>query len=410
MRCRLSAIAVASLFAAACNGTNNFTTTVLATPLGLTVAGPSSRALVFVANADEDTLQMLRQPRRISLTNFVRGPARYFPLRIQVGSRPTRLAHSDWDPEIVDDSDPANVREVGGNRYVVVLDMARESDDVGINSVSELTLVDAINQVPQITADTQIPVHFAFADQGAIASDMVGAPGPCKGVRASDDADDDSITGPDGLKYTILPLPNASSKCAGRYYVALQESGSILAVDLVPPIDEAKNVVAGDWFQIAASYYIGGFPSRLAVSNDGRYLFVGDAAESKVTRVGVGNGVQGSIDQRDVGGIAGPLAVSRDNTTLLVGRPMQRDLIVMGGANDNSWGVFDADGIFAPEPRCLFACTGDTSSCEGAYDSDREICVDDGGLRSSGSGNYRAIYLDAVPSQITTLGQAPQNY
>lgn len=374
----------------ACNSNTNFTTTVLATPIGVAVAGPDDAPLVFVANAEEDTIQMLRIPQFISDTNFVRGPARYFPLRIQVGAHPTKLAPSDPDPTLFNSFG----EQTGGVEYVVVLDMAINAEGAPIPSMAELSLVNAIQQIPQfrpvggVGQERQERVRFAFADSGSIAADMVGSPIPC------------------------AQLPSGTAACKGRYYVAMEEEGTVLAIDLVPPRDgtPANNILPNvPWFAIAASYTVGGYPHKLAISPDGAYLFVADAAEAKVTRVGLSASNQGAIEQRDIGGIPGPLAVSADNTTLLVGRPLQRDIIVMDGANTSSWAIFDANGIYAPQPRCLFACTGDDTSCEGAYDSDRELCVDITGLHATSDPAYPAIYMENVPALITTLGRSRNN-
>lgn len=364
---RLLLAAIAVTVAAGCNNRLQLTTTSFGQPVGLTVAGTEKKRL-FVANADEDTVQIINLPTRNDLTqiNFVRGPNLYFPLRIPAGSRPTRLAASE------------------DSRYVIVLDSASSS----------LMLLDA-DAFTKATDLAGNGIEIALTQRGATPTDMVSSTTPCP-----------------------QDVPNQS--CLARVYVSLAASGSVLVVDLKTTVDDANNVTAGPFFVPVRAYDVGGEPQRIALSWDGAYLYATDNLAPEVVRVGLGAST--SIERRDIGGIGGPVAVARDNDVLLIGRPQSRDVVVMSGAHDATWTVFDANPLYAPQPRCLTNCATGLNvnasgidefgndvftACELPQPSDTDICVDKGGaggIRPSGQPLYTAVYVDGAPSLIATLG------
>ena len=356
MRC-FALCAIALTVAAGCNNNLQLTTTSLATPVGLAVAGTVAPHL-FIANADEDSLQIVDLPANFNDTRFVRAPNLYFPLRIPAGSRPTRLAASE------------------DLRYVIVLDSATNS----------LLLVDA-DQYTRALDLVGNEVTIALTQRGATPTDMIASTQPCPDVGTED--------------------------CLARVYVSLAATGVVLVVDLKTALDAGKNVIAGPFFVPVRAYDVGGEPQRLAASWDGRFVYATDNTAPQVVRIGVA-GAASSIERRDIGGIGGPVAVSRDDDVLLVGRPLSRDVVVMQGAGDGSWSVFDANPTYTPQPRCLEDCTTGRSvndpsaECIDPYVSDQDICVDGTtrDIRSNGQPPYSAIYVDGAPSLITTLGNS----
>lgn len=356
----VSAIAVVML--AACGNKAKLTSTSFAMPVGMAVAGTTTQHL-FVANADEDTVQIVTIEPNVSNTNFVRGPNLYFPLRIPAGSRPTRLAASD------------------DGRYVIVLDTA----------TSSLTLLDA-DAFVKASDIAGNDVTLALTQRGATPTDMVASTVGC----------------PSG----------AAPGCIARVYVALAAESLVLGVDLVVTRDADGNVIAGPSFMAARSYDIGGSPQRLAVSWDGVFLYATDGAATDVVRVTIATGV---IERRDIGGYGGPVALSRDGDVLLVGRPQSRDVVVMEGASDSTWTVFDADPLFTPQPRCLTDCASGKNSasldagiappdaplCVAPLVQDEEICVDRDThvLRPTGA-PYTAVFTDGAPALILTIGNS----
>ncbi len=347
---RLALFAIAVISAAACNNNLQLTTTSLATPVGLAVAGTVAPHL-FIANADEDSIQVVDLPLNFNDTRFVRAPNLYFPLRIPAGARPTRLAASE------------------DLRYVIVLDSATNS----------LTLIDA-DAYTQAFDLTGNEITIALTQRGAVPTDMIAGTQPC----------------PDG----------GGQDCLARVYISLAASGVVLVVDLKTSLDSAGNVVAGPFFVPVRAYDVGGGPQRLAASWDGRFVYATDDAATEVVRIGVGTGAA-SIERRDIGGVGGPIAVSRDDDVLLIGRPLSRDVVVMQGAGDATWSVFDANPSYTPLPRCLESCGSTTLVCVEPNVSDEDICVDDtGAIRPSGQPLYTAIYVDGAPSLITTLGNS----
>ncbi|MEZ0313964.1 MAG: YncE family protein [Myxococcota bacterium] len=357
---RLLSVAIAVTVAAGCNNNLQLTTTSLATPVGLAVAGSLAPHL-FIANADEDSIQVVDLPEDFNDTRFVRAPNLYFPLRIPAGARPTRLAASE------------------DQRYVIVLDSATNS----------LLLIDADAYTKAFDLVGN-EVSVALTQRGATPTDMIASTQACPDDGAED--------------------------CLARVYVALAATGVILVVDLKTTLDGSGNVIAGPFFTPVRAYDVGGEPQRLAASWDGNFVYATDNTAPQVVRIGVSSSVS-SIERRDIGGIGGPVAVSRDNDVLLVGRPLSRDVVVMQGAGDGTWAVFDANPTYTPQPRCLEDCaTGlnvnDTSDnpqeCIEPFASDEDICVDTstGAIRPSGQALYTAIYVDGAPTLITTLGNS----
>src|SRR5690349_21524398 len=90
------AIARASLLLAlvalaACGDEPKLITASFHGPSGMTLAGSDHNRL-FITNSGEDTLQILKIGKDLGSAEFVRGAAIHFPLRVEVGPQPDRLA------------------------------------------------------------------------------------------------------------------------------------------------------------------------------------------------------------------------------------------------------------------------------------------------------------------------------
>ncbi|OGR12516.1 MAG: hypothetical protein A2341_13880 [Deltaproteobacteria bacterium RIFOXYB12_FULL_58_9] len=269
---------------------------------------------------------------------------------------------------------PGDLAATFDRRFVVVLNLVSESVRL-IDADSLLLVRDAVGAVLQMP----------LGEAGTRPAAMVASPVAC---------------------------PEAN--CAGRVYVALAGAGAILAVDVF-------NDENGVRLYASQVFAVGGEPSALAVNPAGPTLFATDASVGAVIRVNLDTGVK---DSRDIGGIGGALAVSRDGTMVVVGRPALRDVVVFGAADGAEWGVVDSNTKYAPTPSCVRGCdaTVTEQSCEGGHPADLEICADDTGLHSledvcravsdpdiavcaGDTTPYQAIYLDSVPTKIVTLGE-----
>lgn len=184
--------------AAACGEPERSVDAAFAGPVGMTLAGPN-RDELFIANSEDDALQVVLLTQDLADLALVESEAIYFPLRIPAGGRPTRLAAT---PD---------------GRFVFVL------DEVSY----EVRLVDAIAHAP-VSSDTAI-LALPAGPLGARATDMIAAPNGC------------------------------AAPCIGRVYVTLAGRGEVLPVDLVEDtaglslVPGAALVVGGAPARIAAT-------------------------------------------------------------------------------------------------------------------------------------------------------------
>lgn len=137
-------------------------------PSGLALAGPAESRYLFVANSNEDSLQVVELGANASQVRLVDSPAQYFPLRIPAGPEPTDLAATP------------------GGAYVVVLNPTIRSVRV---------------------VDTETLRRVRTADGDAFVG-QVGAPDSQPAALVADPSECDE-------------------PCLGRFYVALRRQGRI---------------------------------------------------------------------------------------------------------------------------------------------------------------------------------------
>lgn len=308
---------------AACDESRATTGAVFAEPVALAVA----RGRIFVANAGEDTVQVLELGDTLADLDFLYAPAQLFPLRIPAGPAPQALAAT----------------ADGG--YVVVANTVAES----------LRLIDAESLLLAREAD------------GSVHTLSLGAT-------------------PIGL----VAGASCTSPCAGLVYTILAGLGAVAEI--------AVSDDAGGRLELRRVLAVGGAPTQLAITQDGRTLFLVDGSD--VLRVDVASA---ALDRRAIGGSGGAIAVSTDGSIVIVGRPDSRDVVLLSAADSSAFAVLDADPVFAPTPACLEACST-PAVCLGAHPADTSMCLADGGLQATV--DYTAIYLGAVPRLIVPLGQA----
>lgn len=197
--------------------------------------------------------------------------------------------------------------------------------------------------------------------------------------------------------------------CLGRFFVSLSGTGQVLTLSFVEE---------DDGFQIGLEsvFEVGGRPQRIAASPDGRLLFTVDADSDEVVRI---DRLSGVVDRQPVGAPPGDVAVSGDGTTLLVARPVFRDILMFSDIA-GAWSVFPSDSRLSPPLLCLEACAteadpgdGDSESdesgdedaleCLGSHPANSAICHRDfQGLELSGV-PYQALYVGVIPRRIETM-------
>lgn len=246
---------------------------------------------------------------------------------------------------------PTRLAATPDGRYVVALAQAEET----------LALIDA-DALAAVQDETGAPMRVPLGAVGSAPADLVASPVAC------------------------------AAPCAGRFHVALAHTGSVLTLEVVTDPVASLAIVGG--------FAVGGTPSRLAISPDGRALFVADGHEARVTRIALDSGATESLD---TGAIPGPLAVSTDGNLLLVGRPALRDVLVVSGASRGGLVPAPTNPVFTPAPRCLAEC-GATDACTGAHPADASLCVGAAGLEAT-TNPYRALYVGAAPAVIAVVGR-----
>lgn len=187
--------------------------------------------------------------------------------------------------------------------------------------------------------------------------------------------------------------------CLGRFFVSLSGAGQILALSFL----EAE---VGFRLGLEAVFDVGGRPQRMAATSDGRFLFVVDAASDELVRIERSTGL---VERRAVGEPAGDVAVSGDNTVVLVARPGARDVVVFDDIAE-SLVLLDANARLSPSLSCLAECGADSSVCAGAHPASQVLCAEPGfdGLRLA-SEPYPGIFLGVIPRRIATLSTTRGN-
>lgn len=213
--------------------------------------------------------------------------------------------------------------------------------------------------------------------------------------------------GPFGTRPTsLVASPIAcEAPCIGRAYVSLSGSGAVAEVE----VHEGGTLVP------SAYYDVGGEPGRLAIHPSGQLLFVTDTSAEEVVRIDLETGTN---ERRQIGGVGGPIAVSRDGEIVIVGRPAYQDLVILDAADGAGMVELDTNALFGPLPACQ-QCCADTdaavcgalgydseASCADAHPGDATICIGSDGLQSVPGEPYRAVFVGSTPAQIVTLGES----
>jgi hypothetical protein len=351
------------LLCTSCDPAEPTPTAQFAAPAGMALGG-SHFDRIFVANSGSDALQVVQLNASMRRIDMVVAPARYFPLSIPAGPHPTAVAAS------------------ASGRYIFVLDA------VG----AAVRVVDA-DSLLQLRDSSGVPLSLSLpAASGPVA--MVAQTQACS---SSDPA----------------------QNCLGRVFVALREVGSIVALDLLQPAGGTPRLAVQQTLPLP-----GGAPVALALHPQGDVLFATDAAQAVLYRFTLGptpsapeifplDPQLGAADQ----GTGGPLALGGDATTLAIGRPLLRDVVLLAnpGHTDVRSGPLAplrTDPLFTPALSCLSPCAGLAAQfCAGAHPADRALCGASSSPAPLGAGElsaYGAVYVGGVPAQIVALGTPSQ--
>lgn len=195
--------------------------------------------------------------------------------------------------------------------------------------------------------------------------------------------------------------------CLGRFFVSLSGTGQVLTLSFIETDD-------GFRVGLESVFEVGGRPQRIAASPDGRLLFTVDADSDEVVRI---DRLSGVVDRQPVGAPPGDVAVSGDGTTLLVARPVLRDVLLFSDIA-GAWSVFPSDSRLSPPLICLEACApeaipgdgeaqenadDDALECVGSHPANSAVCHRDfEGLELSGV-PYQALYVGVIPRRIETM-------
>jgi hypothetical protein len=278
--------------------------------------------------------------RRIDM---VAAPTRYFPLSIPAGPHPTGVAAS------------------ASGRYIFVLDA------VG----AAVRVVDA-DSLLQLRDGSGAPLTFSLPPASTPVA-MVAQTQPCSST-------------------------DAAQSCLGRVYVALREAGSIVALDLLMPAVGPPQLVVQQTLPVP-----GGAPLALALHPQGDVLFATDAVQAVIYRLTLGpapsvpeefplDPLLGAADQ----GTGGPLALGGDATTLAIGRPLLRDVVLLANASHTDvrsgpLAPLRTDPLFTPALSCLSPCAGLAAQlCAGAHPADRALCGASSSAAPLGAGELPA--------------------
>lgn len=329
---------IAMSFISGCKKQTTATAAVLNSPAGLTMAGTVAKRL-FVANAGNDSVQVLNMSESLKQMDFISSPAQSFALSIPAGGYPGKLA------------------SLMAGRYVAVLDHIEEV----------IRIIDADTLLLVRNSNNQV-VKIPIGNGQSFPADMLAAQ---------------------------LPTTAAGEL---SLLIALSGAGSILSL-------RVWQNESGIHLEPERLYTVGGQPAAIAIDGAGQWLFFTDPAQSMLQRLDL---VSGLVEQLDIGGIGGPLAVLADGSMAVVGRPIFNDLVIIGEANQPTWRILDANPRYTPLPACLPEnCEPATLDlCSVAHPADQALCVSDAsGLTEVSDHNYPALYLGSAPVQMVTLGQ-----
>lgn len=351
----------------ACKKTGAGSEVALRVPSALAVAGN----LVFVANAGEDTVQVVQLTDDVSTFSFVPSPTIFFPLRIPAGPLPNALATLPMPSD--------------GNAHALVAVLSRAE--------GSLRIIDADPNVLALSAD-------------ATRTDAVTA-----AVL--------SVGGVDAVPMAMVASPVSCATpqtpaCRGHVYVALSALGQIAEVEISGGMaTEANQYKHAVRMRLTAVYDVGGTPTRLAMHPSGAMLYITDADAPELLQLAITttpSAVAGTLVRQDVGASGGPVAVSQDGNYVLVGRTAFNDVVIFD-VSDPAHGITQvaANGRASPTPRCLRACgAADPSApavCTDTFPTDTTLCVAPNGYEvAPGTVPYRALYLDLSPAVIATFG------
>lgn len=328
----------------------------------------------------------------------------------------TILALALWFICACDDDDAPPVGDIPGPSSAVLA--GSEFDALFVASAARdalqvLDLSGGVNEAdfvssPSVFNPLLIPVgpspgEMVASDDGRVVSvlDALGA-----AIRLVNADSRSLVLGDDGLPL-VFELGAADSEpsslepdpfgcggtCIGRFFASLSGVGRIVSLSVL----DDDGVFRIGLFEV---FEVGGRPTRMTATRDGRFLFAVDASSDEVVRI---DRIAGTIERRAVDAPPGDIAVSGDGAFLLVARPALRDLLVWRDITD-AWTIVDANSRLSPPVTCLAECSDDSTVCQGAHPATRAWCASDGydGLLASAQ-PYRGLYLDVIPRRIETL-------
>lgn len=344
---------LAACLAAACSSSSTITAATLNAPGGMVVAGPAHDRL-FIANANENALQVAVLNSTLTALEFERGDALHFPLRVLAGPQPGAIAAT---PD---------------GRYIVVLNGSGET----------LRLIDAKALEPATTKEPRTAIAVVAGPPGSAPADLVAA-----------------ATG---------PATACTAPCRGRFFVSLSGAGAVAAFE-VRVVDDEPELVATRIYDVRGSgAEATATPGKLAPHPDGALLFVTDTTNDEVIRLDLQSGAV--LDRLAVGDTPGPIAVSTDGTVLIAGRPRLRDLVLFGALTSAAPSPLPANPVFAPALSCIDTCDLPDVKCREEHVALASVCGragDDGLALAPGTSDYQALYLPGVPLRLLPIGADP---
>ncbi|RME28078.1 MAG: hypothetical protein D6806_03475, partial [Deltaproteobacteria bacterium] len=249
--------------------------------------------LLLIASALDDALRLFDADTR----RFFQAANPLFPLSIPVGRHPVSMA-----------TDP-------NHRFAFVLNQLSRS----------VSLVD-LDSTKYFEVDTDADSCSSFC--GTCSADGGYLDERCRaGVSRVDLCGDDHLCEPDSL---VAPVGQAGAAPAWDsslplpVFVSLAGTGEVVELSFHYPDQPADGMP--QTLELARRFYVGGQPAGLAVTADGRRLFVADRASSSIAVIDTESG---AIDRVEVGGQSEKVALTPDGSALYVLLPVAKQVAVV---------------------------------------------------------------------------------
>ncbi len=246
---RLTTLACA-LWVIGCSSTTSTVTAAFMEPTGIAVGG-AGKSLLFVANAGEDTVQVVQLGAALKDLDLERSPAIYFPLRIPAGASPRALAATNDGAYILAlSSVSGSIRLIDANALVPV---KRDGNPL------ELSLADADGQPGTMVAS---PVACDAPCLGQFYVTQTGR-GSVAVVQVQQEAGKDvQLLQTGEINVGGAPVGLAASPSGQFLFIADAAANQVVRWDLSTNAERDR-------------LDIGSAPGPLAVSTDGTLLLVG---------------------------------------------------------------------------------------------------------------------------------------